>query len=258
MIDAYLDESGIHAGAAVCVIAGYFGGVGQWKKFELLWRRTLNDAGFAPDEFHAKDWVKNKAKYGSALSALARTITAYKIYPVSVGVVVDDFNSFTLEERRFLTGATLMLNGKLKGSGSPNRPYFLPFHHVIKTVASYAPVGGKANFFFGIDRQFYGHAANLFDGLLKDPIAPYRDRIGTVSAPLAKDNPQLQAADLLAHLTYLDMQEKVATGDWNKLLPELLRLCLGRARMRDDFVYFNKPSIDLTLRDPRRDYVGPR
>lgn len=26
MIDAYLDESGIHDKAAICVIAGYFGG----------------------------------------------------------------------------------------------------------------------------------------------------------------------------------------------------------------------------------------
>jgi hypothetical protein len=33
MIDAYLDESGIHDGAEVCLIAGYFGGRVQWRKF---------------------------------------------------------------------------------------------------------------------------------------------------------------------------------------------------------------------------------
>jgi hypothetical protein len=31
--NAYLDESGAHEGASVCLVAGYFGGPGQWKKF---------------------------------------------------------------------------------------------------------------------------------------------------------------------------------------------------------------------------------
>jgi hypothetical protein len=42
MIDAYLDESGIHDGAAVCVIAGFYGGRGHWRRFESLWRYTLS------------------------------------------------------------------------------------------------------------------------------------------------------------------------------------------------------------------------
>lgn len=41
MIDAYLDESGIHDGSKVCVIAGYFGGPGQMKRFEKAWKETL-------------------------------------------------------------------------------------------------------------------------------------------------------------------------------------------------------------------------
>ena len=35
MIDAYLDESGIHDGADICVVAGYFGGPSQFKKLAL-------------------------------------------------------------------------------------------------------------------------------------------------------------------------------------------------------------------------------
>ena len=44
MVNAYLDESGIHDGAAICVISGYFGGPGRGKKFEKLCRKTLDDA----------------------------------------------------------------------------------------------------------------------------------------------------------------------------------------------------------------------
>ncbi|MGD0793495.1 MAG: hypothetical protein ABR920_17135 [Terriglobales bacterium] len=42
MIDAYLDESGVHDGAAMCVIAGYFGGNGQFRRFERDWKKVLS------------------------------------------------------------------------------------------------------------------------------------------------------------------------------------------------------------------------
>jgi hypothetical protein len=44
MIEAYMDESGIHDGAHVCVIAGYWGTVKKWKKFEDRWKTILHDA----------------------------------------------------------------------------------------------------------------------------------------------------------------------------------------------------------------------
>jgi hypothetical protein len=61
MLHAYLDESGIHDGAAVCVIAGYFGGSGQWRNVEADWRDMLADFNIPMEEFHAKD-IFPKAK----------------------------------------------------------------------------------------------------------------------------------------------------------------------------------------------------
>ena len=58
MIDAYLDESGIHAGATVCVIAGYFGGPGQMRKLERSWSRALREFSFEMADFHAKEPLK--------------------------------------------------------------------------------------------------------------------------------------------------------------------------------------------------------
>src|SRR5271165_431549 len=55
MLDAYLDESGIHDGAAICAIAGYFGGRGQWRKFESDWKCLLHNFGVPMGKFHAKD-----------------------------------------------------------------------------------------------------------------------------------------------------------------------------------------------------------
>jgi hypothetical protein len=42
MIDAYPDETGIHDGAPMCFVAGFFGGRGQWRKLADSWRRVLN------------------------------------------------------------------------------------------------------------------------------------------------------------------------------------------------------------------------
>ena len=54
MIQAYLDESGIHDNADVCLIAGYFGGPGQFKKLGSEWIDILRYHNVI--EFHAKEF----------------------------------------------------------------------------------------------------------------------------------------------------------------------------------------------------------
>jgi hypothetical protein len=172
------------------------------------------------------------------LSGIARTITLYKIHPVSFGIIVEDFNSFCLNERRFLTGAKLT-NGKFTTSGSPSKPYFVPFHKCLEVVANYAPVGGKAHFFFGLDRPFAQYATTLF-GEVKETIGlSYRSRLGDPAFPLAKEAPPLQAADFLAYLTYRYMQEKHENPDKSRP-SEILKAVLTRAIHNEDFLLFNK------------------
>jgi hypothetical protein len=258
MLEAYFDESGIHDPAIVCVIAGYFGGVGQWRKFELLWRKILKEAKIEVSNFHAKDFVKKLDRH-SVLRDLAHACGEYKIYPVSVGVVVEDFNSFSLDDRRFLTGASVQLNpdsNKFTSTGSPNRPYYLPFQHCVKQAASYTPTGSRVHLNFGLDSSFAGYAVNLVNQIKSDPIAPYKDRIGTVQFPPAKETPQLQAADLLVYLTYTDMQERHLNNGWDEQPSGLLKICLQKARVREDFVYYNKQCIEMTLRDPHFDMAA--
>jgi hypothetical protein len=254
MIDAYLDESGIHDGAAVCVIAGYFGGQGQWRKFEKLWRGILKEAKFPLEKFHAKDLVKNMAKHGGLLFQLADAIAKYKIYPVSSSVVVSDFNSYSLGQRKFLTGARPK-NGKLVTSGCPSKPYFMPFQDCVRNIAEHTPVGGRAHFFFGLDRPFAGYAQELFKDIKNNPLAPLRERLGDPGFPQASETPQLQAADLVVHLTYRDLPDRLA--NFKCPIPKLLKTCLRNARILDDFVCYNKHSIDQTLREVTGEWNVP-
>jgi hypothetical protein len=249
MIDAYLDESGIHDGAAICVIAGYFGGRGQFGKLDQAWKRVLEDFNFPVADLHATDLIKSH-RHAPMLKVLAETIARQsKIHPVSFGIVVEDFQSFPLKQRQFMTGATLK-NGKLVTSGSPNKPYFVPFQFCIKKVAQYAPVGGKADFFFGLDRPFAKYATSLFDEIKKN--APFwnwesKDRLGGREFPLASETAGLQAADLLAHLTYKHMLERYAANDWDVQPTGILLDCLTNSRAIDDHEFQDKHCLQATL-----------
>jgi hypothetical protein len=261
MIDAYLDESGIHDKAKVCLIAGYFGGPGQMKRLDRAWRKTLADFNFPMEEFHAKDLLKSRDAQ-PMLRALAKVAGEQrKVHPIAYGIVVDDFFSFSMDERRFLTGATLMQqSGKLVTSGYPSKPYFTPFQNIIKVVTDYAPVGGKAHFYFGLGRPFSEYALKMFEqiksqGDMKKAYSSWtsRDRLGDSSFPLAQSTAPLQAADLMAHSIYLHMQEEIAagrSGDFTKLPLGIARLCVANG-ISSNLVYQNKECLRETLDQAR-------
>jgi hypothetical protein len=264
MLHAYLDESGIHSGAAVCVIAGYFGGAGQWGKFEVDWRKMLANFNVPMGEFHSKD-IFPKAKgffhpknWSGDIQAfrwaIAETIAAQtKIHPVSAAIIVDHFNSFSLDERRYMTGATFRL-GKLVNSGCPGKPYFAPFLQILVKICEYAPVGGKAHFFFGLDRQFAGYAIEMFKQIEESDLQSpgnigdfaWKQRLGRPATPLAKETPQLQIADVLANLTYnymLDAGDKMGELEPSPLLAK----CIQNRRSHEDFFFNHKGTMRAAL-----------
>jgi hypothetical protein len=226
------------------------------KRFDQAWRETLAEYKFPMKDFHARDLLKSRDAR-PMLESLAKISGAQrKIHPIAYGIVIDDFNGFSLDERRFLTGATLMHSGRLVTSGCPNEPYFPPFQNIIKVVTDYAPVGGKAHFFFGLGRPFAEYALTMFNQIksqteMKRSIKTWtsRDRLGDPAFPRAEDTPVLQAADLLTHAIYLHMQEQIAlgkSGDFTRFPSGLARLCLTDARA-DNLLYQNNTCLQKML-----------
>jgi hypothetical protein len=264
MIDAYLDESGIHDGAAYCVIAGYFGGRGQWRKFEGAWKQLLRDFKVPMEKFHTKhlypepkpgtwfcDQWSRRDDYKLFHNAIATTISDHKkIHPVSAGIVVPAFNSFSLDDRRFMTGAKTNIKGELISPGSPDKPYFVPFTMVVRQICEYAPVGGKAHFSFGIDTSFYRYATVLFEQISNDQFRlgslGWKDRLGMSAHPKAANTAQLQAADFLAYLTYRHMLD---SGDLLGTAPPsaLLHKCITNRRCDADFYFNTRANLESTL-----------
>jgi hypothetical protein len=250
MIDAYLDESGIHDGAAICVIAGYFGGRGQWNKFEKHWKQTFIDGGMLMEEFHAKTLLKKEdPKFKKIARSLVTVIAEFapKIHPVSAAIIVKDFYSFSFDDRRFMTGATWK-NDELIGTGSPDKPYYIPFQHCLTRIARRAPVGGKARFFFGLDRTFSGYAEALYKQAKADPFAPFREELGDIAFPPAKATAQLQAADLLVHLSYQYALEMMKNNSWGKVQPQgLLMDALAGTVDQGDHTFQDRQCLKETL-----------
>jgi hypothetical protein len=256
MIQAYLDETGIHEGAGVCAIGGYFGGPGQWKKQSGEWDAILKR--YKVDEFHAKqfwgfdnagkrvgpykEWLDAKAD--AFLNELVSTIeTRHKLHPISSVVVMESWNKLSHNQRRFLTGGKLV-NGKFKTSGCPSKPYFLPFQSCVMDAANHAPIGGKAHYFFDLNKQFKGYALDCF-ALLKSYDLRVKDRIGDIDFKTGLEAAQLQAADLYCYQFYQYALRKVANP---KEKPDalLLRLIRGRLPGADEFL--NEEGLALLLK----------
>jgi hypothetical protein len=252
MMEVFLDESGIHDGASVCVVAGYFGQRSHWRHFERAWKDVLLRFGFQLKDFHAKNWMKSRAKR-PLLIELAKTIGKYSIYPVSMGIAVEDFNAFKYQQRRWLTGATAR-SGKLVTSGCPKKPYFVPFQLCLMRVTSYVKTGSRAHFFFGLDRHFSEYAGALFAqakiNIANNPQSEWKHKkkLGDIAFPMASETPELQAADLLAYLTYLHLTERIKAGKGPMKPTGLLALCLKNIRSQNDHGFQQKNELAAILK----------
>jgi len=258
MIEAYIDESGIHGDATVCVVAGYFGRRNHWNHFESAWQKVLNRHQFQLADFHAKDQIKQR-KCQPMLLELARTIGRYQIYPVSMALAVKDFNLFSHERKRWLTGASIR-RGKLRTSGAPSKPYFLPFMLLVQRITDYAKLGSKAHFFCGLGTEFSEYAEALFAQIKTGSHSPHsewtsKSRLGDITFPVASETPELQAADLFAHLSYLHMLERLKSGslkDCTVEVPEMLALCLKNRRSEKDNACQDADELIATFEKARR------
>lgn len=261
VFEAYLDESGIHDGARVCVVAGYFGGPGQWKKAERAWKEI--SLAFGVPHFHAKELWARKGPYRGwdgkktkrFLDGLIDAILAFRIYPVASAIMSDDFFTFSVNQRKYLTGAQVR-RGRFITSGNPDRPYYVPFQKCIFTVARYVESKSRAHFFFGLGRAFSGYALEYFGQTKNHPDMPNTERMGNISFPIAQDTSPLQAADLLSYLMYQHTLERLKND--SAPIGDLLSRCLGRSRSVTDFWIFDRSALqsllDIVKRDrPRED-----
>jgi hypothetical protein len=265
MLRAYIDESGVHDGAKICCVSGYFGGVNQWKKFEREWQPILDRAGVK--EFHAKQfWARDRGNRVGAykswdderadkfISELIAVIQGCRIFPMSAAVVTDTWQALNAGEQRYLTGE-FFENGKTLIGGAPGKPYFLPFAFCIQIAARHCKSGLKVDYSFDLNHSLRGYSIAYFAMLKKWNV--HRGKMGEISFPTSHEALPLQAADLLAFSSYRYSVKTLKLGSnplrENSVLGRILR------RMKDennDAKLYDHRGLELLLERYRESMSG--
>jgi hypothetical protein len=242
MLQAYMDDSGSHADSPYCLIAGYWGGVNQWRKFDHEWNRALCD--FSVPEFHAwQFWARdqNRQRVGpyrgwdddrrnAFLSTLLRIIGELKLYPFVHGVVRSEWDKRTRDERQSFSG------GGGSGLTAPNNPVFLAFQTCVLRTVSYCHPGVVMDFVIDSNRNTDSWAAISYQEVRRllikanDPVARH---LGDLSFADSRRTLPLQAADLLAYEAF--KYAKWAKGNPHAKMRRTYMLALRNFRSKEDF-----------------------
>jgi hypothetical protein len=241
MISVYMDDSGTHLQSEYCLIAGYWGGHGQWVKFERQWKKVLDK--YRVPEFHAKQyWARDEKRERVGpykgwdddrrrefLFSLLIVIGNHKIYPFAYGVRRSEWNKQTPEERQVFCGSS----GRLQ---APNNPMFMAFSTGVLRTLRHCDSGVLMNFVFDSHRNTdawaticYGELKNLMSREGREGARS----LGDLTFADSQRALPLQAADLLAYEAY---QYAIwADGDATKKMRPSYMLALRNHLSRDDF-----------------------
>lgn len=226
-LEAYGDESGTQGNPKYCLLLGFVGAPLVWESFNIAWNAILSK--YNVQEFHAthffhlercqsheyqyKDWTS--ARRLEYLKALLLVIASHQIVPVGWAVDVGAFNSLTLEDRRYLTGAylettfhgkslvgvgnpfSMSFQRKFKTSGAQSRPYMFLFGRFFHDVLEISPPDALIHVILDCN-QLAPIANETFCRMWKGK-HPGGQQFDTLTYADSKTKPQLQAADLLAY-----------------------------------------------------------
>jgi hypothetical protein len=245
MLKAYFDESGIHASAKVCLVAGIIADLRVCTNLAASWRNLL--VRYQVPYFHAKEYAQrtgpfrpkevkrigtfglthreylwdDKKRFEFETDAISVINESLWIQIVGCAVNQRDFFAFSLDERRWLTGGFLSNTGKWKKQGAPTKPYFLAFRQTIMDAVKFTQrvdVGGVpqgtgdiVHFVFDQQREYESSACAIFNNM-KRAESSVKDRIGDIIFTSKTQALPLQVADFIAYEWYRNIEEALVQG----------------------------------------------
>ena len=246
---AYMDDSGTHRDSPNAVIAGYWGGVREWERFEWKWRKVLTE--FRIDEFHAnKFWPRldgkrlepfadwDDARHRVFIDKLLTVIEESKIVPFAYGVANCDWDKRFDFYKRIFTGPGLK-------KGLEPEPLFLSFQvAVAKTIRYCASLGRRCTSSTTKTSRTSPRLLRCYLKLQQESIAdddPLRFSFGDMIFSDSRDAVPLQAADLLAYEAH--RYKKKSDGDPAAPLRNEYFRALRNFKSMDDFWIFDEPRL---------------
>ncbi|MGB6544769.1 MAG: DUF3800 domain-containing protein [Candidatus Acidiferrales bacterium] len=259
MLKVFLDDSGTDPAVG---IAGYLGGKNQWNKFERSWKKVI-ERNNVP-EFKARNFWSRTGHFlgwsderrGKFIDDLLRIIEETRIYPFAAATYRKDWDQFSIEERRFLTGAVYR-NGKLIVTGKPSQPKFLPFHHCIIGPLFYCNPGQVTYYHFDSDKNSDGLMTKLYFYMRNKALPGYeREKMGSQMAFVdSVDCAPVQAADLLAWEVNRYATERLENPGARGR--QSYRRAIKKLRSKEDFELYDKRKLDPILEFVRKNGALP-
>lgn len=202
MLSAYFDESGIHQGSRVYVVAGLLAPPRQWERFTIEWQRVLDSEDIP--EFHMaefshragifKGWTRERCD--KLIKRLIPIILRRAAWRVWTAVVVEDFHRILQDADKYLyglcaTGCALRVRAVVL-EVQPRLSVPFMFEHGAKTSG-------------GVFKSFH-------DYLLRPGQGDYY-KMGALSVGERRKFLPLQAADILAYEVYKDFTAQMEAED---------------------------------------------
>lgn len=205
MLQAYMDDSGTHIGSHNCVVAGYWAGVNEWRRFERQWNRVLKREGIV--EFKANEfWLRlpgnvrvgpykgwTDERHAKFINDLLSVISDAKITPFGCGVLGAEWSAQPADLKSLYTSASCERHAK---------SMLLPFQRNIYRAASYCLPGVTMHFVFDESTEAHVKSAitNCYSNLKMQAAGDrLRSHLGEITFADSDQAAPLQAADLLAY-----------------------------------------------------------
>jgi len=248
MLKAYFDESGIHAGAPICVVAGFVATNRCCSGLSWKWRGLLDK--YEIEFFHAREYAKRSGPFREGPPNIWRTAKEiFAHHPpnwdyecrrnfetdalavihesldrsdplILVGAAVNtkDFLALPIDHRRWLTGGYMSSAKRWKRQGAPTKPYFLAFQQAVLDAVKFSQhsdhagrhlgTGDIVHFVFDQQFEYERSARGIFNAMKRSPLS-VKDRIGAVVFTSKSRALPLQVADFVAYESFCFLVERI-------------------------------------------------
>jgi len=200
VLTTYMDESGTHDGALVCVVGGFVASPSQWRKFTGKWCKALKDEELpylhvadylaSRDDFEfTKDWPHHRKTM--SLYRLAGVVRNHARALVATSVLLSEFEN-----------AVSKTDGGRKYFPTPYS--YCHFWSVlsISLWAQEQESRGPVSVLFERGPKKGGEIAGKFYAAIQKPMNQKKWKLGIVGTETSDNVVAFQACDLVSHKLY--------------------------------------------------------
>ncbi len=199
-IECYFDESGTHSGAPAMAVAGFVFDKDAAKILNIMWREVLADHKLP--YFHMTDCATRNGIFKDFDSAecdlvarkLIQIIKKTATMSLSCAVNEDDYNEVFRDSPFYGSAYTFCIQRLLA-----EFQIGIPFSEAVTECA----------FFFEAGHKSQGESNNLINKIFADKEFVDEFKYTSHAFLLKTNSPEIQAADILAWLTYKDLKNQL-------------------------------------------------